>query len=694
MQICLNPTCPNPGDPLNANNPICRQCGTQLLLQQRYRVIRLLGEGGFGKTYEIDDLGTTKVLKVLLVNSPKAVSLFQQEARVLSQLHHPGIPKVEPDGYFTFFPKDSESPLHCLVMEKIEGINLEQWLLQRNNEPLSQGQAIIWLRQLTEILHQVHEQLYFHRDIKPSNIMLRPNGQLALIDFGSAREMTLTYLVKVGGGRDVTGIVSPGYTPMEQANGKAVPQSDFFALGRTFIYLLTGKSPYDVPENSRTGELLWRDYALQVSRPLANLLDHLMAPFAGNRPHNAQMILHCLEAIDLTSHLPELSTQTHEGGSGGKRGRSPSRGGFVGIKKLRTKAAKSKKYLAISCSMLLLGLTLTTLYNYVADNPFLQSSLWVSPEAEDLHSQLISSPIEKVSQQKISRLETPVGNLRGVNAIAISADGQTIASGNQNGTVYLWQMGNGQLKNTLRGHSHGVNSVAISPSGETLASASADNTIKLWDLKTGELVRTLKGHSAWVSSVAFSPDGKTIASSSYDKTIKLWDLNTGEVIRTLKGHSAWIFAVAFSPNGATLGSSSYDNTIKLWDLKTGELRKSLKGDTERILTLAISSDGRTLASGSAEGDIELWDISQGKIRHTLNGHKDWVRSVAFSPDGKTLASGSADYTSKLWNVQTGELLNTFTGHADHVRSVVFSPDGETLVSGSYDNTIKFWRLQK
>ena len=72
--------------------------------------------------------------------------------------------------------------------------------------------------------------------------MLRPNGQLVLIDFGTAREATITYLAKVGAGYQITGIVSAGYTPPEQQNFQAVPQSDFFALGRTFVYLLTGQN--------------------------------------------------------------------------------------------------------------------------------------------------------------------------------------------------------------------------------------------------------------------------------------------------------------------------------------------------------------------------------------------------------------------------------------------------------------------
>ncbi|MCE2906996.1 MAG: RDD family protein [Anabaena sp. CoA2_C59] len=298
MSYCINPNCPQPQ---NSGQPLfCQACGSELLLEGCYRVLRPLGGGGFGKTYEVDDAGTKKVLKVLFNTVPKAVELFQQEAEVLKRLNHPGIPKVESDGYFIYFPRDAKEPLHCLVMEKIEGMNLEEYITQRNNQAISDRAAIRWLKQITEILHQVHQKNYFHRDIKPPNIMIRPNGQLVLIDFGTAREVTQTLMQKVAG-QQVTGIISAGYTPPEQMNGKAVPQSDFFALGRTFVYLLTGKYPQNFAEDSRTGALIWRDNAAGISQKLLDLVDYLMSPFPGNRPKDTQEILYRLAKFETSS---------------------------------------------------------------------------------------------------------------------------------------------------------------------------------------------------------------------------------------------------------------------------------------------------------------------------------------------------------------------------------------------------------
>jgi serine/threonine protein kinase len=149
------------------------------LLQGRYRVLRLLSDKtGFGKIYEACEGDTPKILKVLkeeLNSSEKAVELFQQEAQVLGELNHPGIPKV--DGYFQYHTRNGQ-PLHCIIMEKIQGWNLDEWLRQRDSQPISQAQAIAWLKQLAEILQLVHGKQYLHRDIKPSNIMIAPSGQL------------------------------------------------------------------------------------------------------------------------------------------------------------------------------------------------------------------------------------------------------------------------------------------------------------------------------------------------------------------------------------------------------------------------------------------------------------------------------------------------------------------------------------
>ena len=298
MSYCINPDCKHRQNLDKSES--CQACGTPLLINERYQLIKPLRPLDTRSTtdiFEVDDRGTKKVMKILKYGNSQLVDMFQREVLILEQLKHPGIPKVEIDSYFTFTPRHSSQTLHCLVMEKIEGQNLEQWLTQ--NKPISQSIALKWLRQLIEILDAVHQNHFFHRDIKPSNIMLTSQGQLVLIDFGTARGVTDTYLSILRGGLNATRVISGGYTPPEQINGKATPQSDFYALGRTFVHLLTGKAPTDLPINPTTGQLIWRDRALQVSPPFADFIDELMAAIPADRPRDITAILRYLTAKNL-----------------------------------------------------------------------------------------------------------------------------------------------------------------------------------------------------------------------------------------------------------------------------------------------------------------------------------------------------------------------------------------------------------
>ncbi|MBN3925798.1 serine/threonine-protein kinase [Nostoc sp. NMS4] len=320
-------------------------------------------------------------------------------------------------------------------------------------------------------------------------------------------------------------------------------------------------------------------------------------------------------------------------------------------------------------------------------------------------------------------VQTLKGHSSMVHAIAISPDGQFIASGSNDNTIKLWQVGTGKLVRQLGGwfssHSSMVHSVAFSPissnlyyqgeSGKSagvaepnrgiLASGSWDNTIKLWDVNTGKEIRTLTGHANWVNSVAFSPDGKFLASGSADCTIKLWQVNTGIEIQTFTGHSDSISSVAYSPRTPVtnsqdrqlVASGSNDYTIKLWQIYTGRNIYTLTGHSFFVNCIAFSKNGEMIASGSGDNTIKLWHINTGREIRTLTGHSDSVWSVAFSQDGQFLASGSWDNTIKLWHIHSGREVTTLTGHSNYVRCIAFSPDGQTLVSGSDDDTIKIWR---
>jgi len=258
-------------------------------LNGAYQLMRQLGQGGFGETWEIKVGEEPKVLKILLEDFPKAIELFQREANVLGQLTHPGIPETETDSYFCCTVEGFSEPIHGYVMEKISGITLSDWMKARDYQPIGRRQMLQWVTQLAEILAYLHSNGFYHRDIKPSNIMLKDDGQLVLIDFGGVKEVTQTQLQNQLGDRTGTRLSTQGYTPAEQIDGSSVQQSDFFALGRTCTYLLTGQSPTKFQIAS--GKLLWQEAAPNTHTVLASFIDELMAPFPDQRPRQAQDIL-------------------------------------------------------------------------------------------------------------------------------------------------------------------------------------------------------------------------------------------------------------------------------------------------------------------------------------------------------------------------------------------------------------------
>ncbi|MBD1913397.1 MULTISPECIES: serine/threonine-protein kinase [unclassified Leptolyngbya] len=272
------------------------------LLHQRYSIIRLLGSGGMSEVFEVCDQQAKdhpiKVLKLLKEDSPDLIKRLQQEAEVLQRLPHPGIPWVSPeDGYFCEQVPGFPEPLHYLVMEKVPGETLQEWL--KTTHPLSEAEAIAYLKQLVEILDHIHHANFLHRDIKPSNIIRKPDGKLVLIDFGISREMTETYHKKLQ--QNVTGtyhLFTRGYAPAEQMDGRAVPQSDFFALGRTLVYALTQTPIADLPTAKDAISLQWQSAVPGISSNFARLLDSLMAPIPTQRPKNTQEILRAIALLE------------------------------------------------------------------------------------------------------------------------------------------------------------------------------------------------------------------------------------------------------------------------------------------------------------------------------------------------------------------------------------------------------------
>jgi serine/threonine protein kinase len=291
MSYCLNPRCPTPQNLTGTN--FCRTCESKLLLKDRYRTLKPIGQGGFGKTFlAVDEDKPSQPRCVIKQFFPqaqgtntvqKAAELFTQEAVRLDELgKHPQIPEL-----LAYFSQDSQQ---YLVQEFIDGKDLAQELADHGAFNEAQIQAL--LNDLLPVLQFVHQHQVIHRDIKPENIIRRTSlskggiGQLVLVDFGASKAATGTSLARTG-----TAIGSAGYIPPEQSLGRAVFASDLYSLGVTCIHLLTQRHPFDLFDVSE-GVWVWRD-ALKspVSDALGRLLDRMLESPINRRYQSAAEVL-------------------------------------------------------------------------------------------------------------------------------------------------------------------------------------------------------------------------------------------------------------------------------------------------------------------------------------------------------------------------------------------------------------------
>ncbi len=310
MRYCRNPACPHPENP--DSNQSCRGCGLELSLtpffRNRYRVMKVLGQGSFGRTYgalDLDCMNRPCVIKKFIAHAEgetlqKAKQLFAQEAQRLYELDHVQIPQL----YAYFEQNDSL----YLVQEFIEGQNLLK--IYKSQGYFNEKQILAILKEILPILHYIHEHGVLHRDIKPENIMRRlpsekntKKGSLVLIDFGGAKQTTGTSLTGMG-----TAIYTPGYAAMEHMMGRPCKGSDIYSLGVTCIRLLTGclsagtaaKVAQDELYDIHNARWRWREKVkeqnIYVNGQLGEVLDKMLEPFLQNRYQTAEEVLAALVA--------------------------------------------------------------------------------------------------------------------------------------------------------------------------------------------------------------------------------------------------------------------------------------------------------------------------------------------------------------------------------------------------------------
>jgi WD40 repeat protein len=239
-----------------------------------------------------------------------------------------------------------------------------------------------------------------------------------------------------------------------------------------------------------------------------------------------------------------------------------------------------------------------------------------------------------------------------VRCAAFSPNNKLLATGSPTATVALhnFDVGIGRGLDDSRAATVGARAVAFAPDGATVAVGQQDGEITLWDPATGRRRATLDGHREFVASLAFSPDGTTLASSAGDRSVRIWDLPNCRQRSLLSGQSTNFADLKFSPDGLFLVLGDHVSpVVRLWDIQAGAFRESLRGPSGAVVAVAVSPDGDTLAAADFKGQITFWDFSTLKTRSKRLRHPG-VLALAFAPDGRTLATGGFDGTIQFWDL--------------------------------------------
>lgn len=586
-----------------------------------YRLIRLLGQGGFAEVYlgEHIYLNTQAAVKVLTTRlTDEEVLRFRSEARTIMALQHPNIVQI--------LDFSVEAGIPCIIMRYAPRGSLRQRYPEGTRVPLIA--VVTYVKQVAAALQHVHNQKMVHRDVKPENMLIGADEEILLSDFGIAAVAHSTQSAAL---LDKAGTIA--YMAPEQMQGRPRPASDQYSLAVVAYRWLTGIMPFQ----GTTLEIMTQHLST-LPPPLRERIpailpqvEQVVLKALEKDPHrrfeNIQMFARALEqasAIDVSSFskLPQFDASALDA--------------LPALYSAVTPTRHSTVYTNPPA---------TTHYKYQGHSAAVNAVAW-SPDGLRLASASTDRSVQVWDAANGGHVLMYSGHKDTVRAVAWSPDAAYLASAGVDMSVQVWDAVSGQQHHTFRGHSDSVHAVAWSPDSRFLASASRDKSVRIWDMATGGEVLVYGGHSHSVFALAWSPDGTSIASGGYDKTVQIWSANNGAHRFTFRDHNAPVNAVTWFSDSSYIASAS-GNDILVWSVSSGEILLPLKRSAAMILALSWSPNGSRLASASGN-IVSLWDMTTGMNVLNYSGHSSSVLTLAWSFDSTLIASGGSDKTVRVW----------------------------------------------
>ena len=673
--------------------------GTNVRSFGDYLLEKELGRGGMGVVYRARQVSLNrpvalKMVKAGLLADDAELRRFQNEAKAVALLDHPGIVPVYEVGEY--------EGQRYFSMKLIVGSNLAEKLasFQKNLKA-----TVVLLIAMADAVQHAHMRGILHRDLKPANILIDVHGKPHITDFGLAKLMESDDELTASGA--IMG--TPAYMSPEQAEGRRGAMTlatDVYGLGAIFYALLTGKAPF-------RGDSLMETLDAVRNRPPE-------PPRKRNAEIPSDLELICLKCLEKN---PADRYQT-AGALADDLGRwaagEPVSVRATGVVERIAKWARRKPTLAAAYFLGLLTVLLTGLgglalvqWNAAARARDVAASAKVAAEkardgeaaartiaeqARDGEKQ--ARAIAEQARDEIAEAREKLAGIEYGRTMEVCL--QEWKDANLGTTLALlkatrpdfrgweWRYLDRLCNSEQLTIPVDAQTASFSPDGTRVVTSSKDGTAKVWDARTGGEILTLKGHAAGVTSASFNPDGTRIVTGSEDTTGKVWDAKTGAELLTLKGHTGTVSSASFSPDGLRVVTASWDGTGKVWDAKTSVEVFTLTG---QFNSAEFSRDGSRIVTASGDGTARIWDAATGVELHSINACSSRIQSASFSPDGSRIVTGSQDSTAKVWDLSTGTELLTIKGHTMDVLSASFSPDGSRVLTANPDG-VKLWNARK